>query len=246
VPSSYGHLHIAWNDAPTRRLTVTPLALAAESPAIDNHEVSNLDHVRWVGGGSGAGKTTVTRLLAERFGTGLYSTDATISVHSGQLDEPGTPLLERFRRMSMDERWVRPDRVTMYATFPWFHGEGFDLLMKDVQRLPTDRPVLVEGFRLLPRLVRPHVSNPRHAVWLVPTPDFRQAAFIRRRHADAFWTRTTDPDRALTNLLERDRIFTDKIDSDAARNGLDVLYVDGTRTIERMAKELAERFGLRR
>jgi uncharacterized protein HemY len=67
-----------------------------------------------------------------------------------------------------------------------------------------------------------------------------------RRHADAFWSRTTDLDRDLTKLLERDRIFTDKIDSDAARNGLDVLYVDGTRTVESMAKELAAPFGLHR
>lgn len=208
--------------------------------------MSTLDHVRWVGGGSGAGKTTVTRLLAERFAIGLYSADATIRVHSGQLDATGAPLLERFRRMNVDERWVQHDPVTMYATFPWFHGEGFGLLIEDLQRLPTDVPVVVEGFRLLPHLVRPHVSNRRHAVWLVPTPDFRRAAFLRRRHADAFWRRTSDPDRALTNLLERDRIFTEEIESDAARNGLDVLYVDGGRSVEDMSEELAARFGLRR
>jgi hypothetical protein len=208
--------------------------------------VASLDHVRWVGGGSGAGKTTVTRLLAERFDLALYSADAAISVHSGQMDATGAPLLERFRRMSMDERWVRDDPVTMYATFPWFHGEGFDLLIEDLRRLPTDRPIVVEGFRLLPHLVRPHVSNRRHAVWLVPTPDFRQAAFSGRRDADAFWTRTTDPDRAFTNVLERDRIFTDAIDGDAARNGFDLLYVDGTRPLETTAEELAARFGLRR
>jgi 2-phosphoglycerate kinase len=134
----------------------------------------------------------------------------------------------------------------MYATFPWFHGEGFDLLIENLQRLPTNQLVLVEGFRLLPHLVRPHVLNPRHAVWLVPTPDFRHAAFMRRRHADAFWTRTTDPDRAFINLLERDRIFTDKIEGDAARNSLGVLYVDSTCTVESMAQELAARFGLHR
>jgi 2-phosphoglycerate kinase len=207
---------------------------------------TNLDHVRWVGGGSGSGKTTVTRLLAERFDVSLYSTDATIGVHSGQLDATGAPLLERFRAMNMDERWLQRASLTMYETFPWFHGEGFDLLIEDLRRLPTDRPVVVEGFRLLPDLVRPHVSNPRHAVWLVPTPDFRQAAFRRRNQTDAFWTRTTDPDRALTNLLERDAIFTGRIESDAGRSDLDVLYVDGTRSVDSMATELADRFELRR
>jgi 2-phosphoglycerate kinase len=208
--------------------------------------VSNLDHVRWVGGGSGSGKTTVTRLLAERFGIDFYSTDVTISVHSELLDATGAPLLERFRHMSIDERWIKRDPITMYATFPWFHGEGFDLLLEDLRQMPTDRLVLVEGFRLLPHLVRPHMSNPLHAVWLVPTTSFRQAAFRPRRHSDAFWTRTSDPDRAFANLLERDRIFTDWIASDAARIGLEVLYVDGTRTVESMVNELASRFGLHR
>lgn len=205
-----------------------------------------LDHVRWVGGGSGAGKTTVTRLLAERFDLQLYSTDATIRVHSERLDAMAAPLLERFRRMSTDERWVQRAPITMYQAFPWFRGEGFDLLIEDLWKMPKDRLVLAEGFRLLPHLVRPHVSDPRHAVWLVPTPSFRRAAFTRRGPADAFWLRTTDPDRALANLLERDCIFTGVIASDAARNGLEALYVDGTCAIDDMAESLAARFGLLR
>jgi 2-phosphoglycerate kinase len=223
-----------------------PPALAAQSNAVDNNEVANLDHVRWVGGSSGAGKSTLTRLLAERFGIALYSTDATINVHSKRLDATDAPLLERFRHLSMEERWIQDEPITMYATFPWFHGEGFSLIIEDLQQMPTNRLVLVEGYRLLPHLVRPLVSDPSHAVWLVPTADFRQAAFRGRRPADAFWTRTTDPDRAFANLLERDRIFSAKIVSDAAHNGLEVLNVDGTRILDTMATELASRFGLHR
>ena len=65
----------------------------------------------------------------------------------------------RFRQMSMDERWVVRDPAAMYRTFPWFHGEGFDLLVEDLRRLAADRIVLVEGFRLLPELVRPLLSD---------------------------------------------------------------------------------------
>ena len=182
--------------------------------------MSALRHVRWVGGGSGAGKTTVTRLLAARVDARVYSTDATIGAHSDRLESAEAPLLECFRRMDMEERWVRRDPMTMYRTFPWFHGEGFELLLDDLRQLPDERPVLVEGFRLLPHLVGPHLSNPGHALWMLPTPGFRQLAFARRTDPDAFWLRTSHPDRALANLLERDRIFTDHLAGEAARAGV--------------------------
>lgn len=71
-----------------------------------------LDHVRWIGGGSGAGKSTVARRI--------------------------------------------------------------------------------EGFRLLPTLVKPLLSDPRRAVWLLPTPTFRQAAVENRgRSALGFLTKTS-------------------------------------------------------
>jgi hypothetical protein len=134
----------------------------------------------------------------------------------------------------------------MARTFHWFQGEGFDLIVDDLRRLPSDRLVLAEGFRLLPRLVEPHLADRRHAAWLVPTPQFRREAFLRRRAPDAFWQATGDPQRALANLLERDRMFTDALAADAARAGLTLLPVDGTRAPDELAAELALRLGLSR
>ena len=203
-----------------------------------------LDHVRWVGGGSGAGKTTLTRRLAERFGLRLYSTDAAIGAHATRLSDATAPLLDDFRGMRMDQRWVHRDPTTMYRTFPWFHGEGFDLVIEDLRALAASGVVLAEGFRLLPHLVRPHLTDPQHAVWLIPTPRFRQSAFARRSPGEAFWLHTSDPQRALANLQERDRIFTVAVAADAARSRLATLVIDGSRSIEDEADGLAARFGL--
>ena len=217
--------------------------VAAVQP-VETDSLRDLDHVRWVGGGSGAGKTTLSRMLAERFGCRLYSSDATIGAHSNRLGAATAPLLEEFRRADMDERWVQRDPATMAKTFPWFAGEGFHMIVEDLRRLPHDRVVLAEGFRLLPRLVQPHLSDHRHAAWLIPTPRFRREAFLRRRGADAFWEATSDPERALANLLERDRIFTDAIAAEAGRADLRVLRVDGIRAPEELAGDLAAHLGL--
>ena len=132
----------------------------------------------------------------------------------------------------------------MARTFHWFRGEGFELILEDLRRMPSDRLVLAEGFRLLPRLVRPYLSDRRHAAWLVPTPAFRREAFLRRRGRDAFWTATSDPERALANLLERDRLFTNALAGEAARAGLALVTVDGSRGPGALAAELATRLGL--
>jgi hypothetical protein len=203
-----------------------------------------LDHVRWIGGGTGASKTTIVHRLADESRLAVYSTDAAIRVHAARLGACAAPLLESFRRMSMDERWVLRDPAEMYRTFPWFHGEGFKLLVEDLRSLPVTGVVLVEGFRLQPDFVRPHLSDPNHAVWLIPTPEFRRAAFAARDRSEAFWMRTTDPGRAMANLLARDEIFTNELAADAASGGMRTLAVDGSRSLEATVATIARQFGL--
>ena len=91
-----------------------------------------LAHVRWLGGGSGAAKSTVARELARRCGVDVYDTDAAMADHARRLDPERAPLLQRFLAMSMDERWVLRDPAEMLETFHWFAGEGFDLVVADL------------------------------------------------------------------------------------------------------------------
>ena len=93
----------------------------------------------------------------------------------------------------------------MLDTFHWFQGEAFDLIVEDLLRLPGEDAVIVDGFRLLPRLVRPLLAVPAHAVWLLPSPEFRKAVVASRGgSAWSFLAKTTNPERALHNLLERE------------------------------------------
>lgn len=174
----------------------------------------------------------------------MSSTDAMIRAHSSVLGPEAAPLLERFRQMSMDERWLLRDPAEMYRTFPWFHGEGFALLVEDLRALPTDQITIVEGFRLLPGLVRPLLSEASSAVWLIPTPSFRRATFAAREPAEAFWLGTTDPQRALENLLARDQIFTAEVAAAATRDGLSSIPIDGEHSPDATAAAIAGQFGL--
>lgn len=204
-----------------------------------------LRHVYWIGGGSGSGKSTIARHLAERCGMRLYDTDALMPDHARRMPAQQAPRLGEFAAMDMDERWVTRSPREMLDTFHWFHGEGFDLIIEDLLALPADRPVVAEGFRLLPDLVRPLLSDVGHAVWLLPTPRFRQTVFEGRGGpAWGFIAQTSDPQRALHNLLQRDALFTDRLAEQTRQLGLHHLSVDSTVTEEDLTRRVSAVFGL--
>lgn len=204
-----------------------------------------LRHVYWLGGGSGAGKSTIARSIAARHGLRVYTTDHVIMDHARRGSREDCPLLYRFMSMGMDERWVNRPPKAMLETFHWFWGEGFHLIIEDLLRLPRDHSVIVEGFRLLPRLVKPLLSAPGRALWLLPTPEFRRAVFESRGGtAWGFLAKTTDPERALCNLLERDGMFTDILREETARVGLPAVEVDVPTAEDDLARRVTNVFGL--
>ena len=202
-----------------------------------------LQHVRWIGGGSGAGKSTVAALLAAEHGLQLYHAEP-FSKYAGRADPGLTPLLQGFMAMEMDERWVNRPPEVMLETFHGFRGEGFDLVLEDLLALPPDAPVLAEGFSLLPRLVARLLCRPRQAVWLLPTPEFRRAAFESRGSTWTIPNRTSDPQRALANLLARDQLFTEELRAQARTAGVQTLDVDGSLDVAESVARVGEALGL--
>jgi hypothetical protein len=154
-----------------------------------------------------------------------------------------SPFLSAFIAMDMDERWLNRPPATMLETFHWFRGEGFGLIVDDLLSFPPEPGVIVEGFRLLPRLVKPLLVEPHHAVWLLPTPGFRRMAFHSRGSLWAIAGKTSDPERALVNMLERDRMFTERVYEEARRLGLATIEVDTGVTGDDIVGRVEEVFG---
>jgi 2-phosphoglycerate kinase len=185
-----------------------------------------LNHVYWLGGGSGAGKSTVARRLADEHGLRLYDTDAAMADHAARSTPEDSPALHEFMAMDMAERWSDRSPEVMLETFHWYRGEGFGLIVEDLLRLGSEPGVIAEGFRLLPRLVAP-LAAPGHAVWLLPTPAFRRAAFERR---GSWWT---------SNLLERDRLFTERLRGETGQLGLPAIEVETSMAEQDLAECVA-------
>ena len=204
-----------------------------------------LHHVYWIGGGSCAGKSTIARRIADRHLLHLYATDDVMAEHSRRSTSDDCPLLREFIAMDMDERWVNRSPATMLETFPWFYGEGFDWIVEDLLRLPAHTRVIVEGFRVLPHVVKPSLPASNYAVWLLPSPEFRQACIERRGGCTSgFLAKAGDPERALKNLLERDRMFTDRLRQEVEHLKLHAIEVSDALTEEDSVNLVTQLFGL--
>ena len=206
---------------------------------------AQLADIYWIGGGSGAGKSTIARRIAAEYGLRVYATDDVMADHARRSSTEDCPLLHQFMAMDLDQRWVNRTPQIMLETFHWFRGEGFNFIIEDLLRMPRETGVIVEGFRLLPQLVKPLLAVPSHAVWLLPTPGFRQAVIDSRGGTTwSFLAKTSDPERALHNLFERDRMFTDVLRAETSRLELSVIDVEVTTTEDELTRRVKDVFEL--
>ena len=182
-----------------------------------------LHNVYWIGGGTGAGKSTIAKKIAEEYNLKYYSTDQAMKSHAQRCHN--CPYLESFKTMSMDERWVHRSPKEMLDTFHWFRGEAFELIIEDILNMLPNGGIIAEGFRLLPTMVKPLLENINQSIWLIPTPTFQFSAFTQRGSLWQIPQKTNFPYIALQNILERDRLFTENLHTELTSLQLPTIHV---------------------
>jgi hypothetical protein len=194
-----------------------------------------LDHVFWIGGSTCSGKSESARRIAAKAGSTVYPVDEREPKRVEQVDPARYPLFTSWAGMSADERWVQSSVEELVVDTLALCGELVEMIVAEVgnERSST----IVEGFQPLPELVARVVPHPRAAVFLVATPEFRRSLHYSRPHAWAMPSRTSDPDRAQRNRLERDDLIAEHIAGTARALDLKTIAVDGTRPLDEIAAE---------
>ena len=85
-------------------------------------------------------------------------------------------------------------------------------------------------------------DDPRQAVFLIPSDEFKAGSFGRSGKARRPATSTTDPEQASLNLISRDFYMTEHIRDRAEALDLTIIEVDGVRSIEDIASEIEEQW----
>ncbi|WP_406081988.1 hypothetical protein [Micromonospora sp. NBC_00858] len=221
--------------------------MAAEHHAVDL--ARRLSHVRWIAGGTGSGKSTLAQALAERYDVLIYDGDRAERDYVRRCTAEKQPHLWALLKAPLAQKWNGRSAQEVFELMPSLHGETFGFVVDDLLAMPTERPVLVDDFRTLPREVAPLLAWPEQAAFLLPTPQFRDRA-LRTRFADAARARAnwgdSDHNEALALRLARDELWDAEVRRQGAELHLPVVTIDGSRDVLDLADDLAARFRLGR
>lgn len=205
-----------------------------------------LAHVRWIAGGTGAGKSTAARILANRAGAVIYHGDRAEHEWLSRCTQRDHPHMFAGLRLSVEDRAAMTPEEK-FRRMSCRHGETIGFVIEDLLALPADRPVLVDWFGNTPHDVLPLLTWPGQAAFLLPAQDFR-SRMLGARYADpdrarANWG-SVDVAVALANRLGRDDLWDAEIRRQASEVDLPVIDIDGTRDAEAVADGLARQFRL--
>jgi len=203
-----------------------------------------LERVLWIGGGTGAGKTTIAKAIAERQGLERYDYDwQDARGHSDRSSAERHPYRAAFLALSMDQRWVLQTPEAMADSTIGQFAERFEMVLEDLAAM--DAPgVVAEGFGLLPELVAPHLTSRRQAIFLLPTPATRERNYASRGWAGI--NGTSDHDRANRNKLDRDALLTEHVRRTARSHDLATVELDGSQALDALIALAERHFGLAR
>ncbi|GHO45076.1 hypothetical protein [Ktedonospora formicarum] len=191
----------------------------------------SLQHVYWLGGSPCAGKSSTADFLVSRYGWRLYRCDDAYYEHCQAPDPERDSLLYRLSRLAHDALWLERSVEQQVREEYALYLEEWNWIVRDLQALPRDRPILVEGAALLPELVEPLLNVRSRALWMIPTGEFQRYHYSQRTWAWDAVRGCSDPARAFENWMQRDICFARTIEAEARRRGLKVLMVDGARTL---------------
>jgi 2-phosphoglycerate kinase len=180
----------------------------------------NRHHVRWIGGTACAGKTTVARMLAQHHSLHVYHRDAHQEAYLKRADATRHPALSTAWQSQADwEMWYRQSPHSIFERSRCEDREAFEFVLDDLEQMPSESAVLVEGIGLYPELLAP-VSSPEHVVLLVADESLARKTWEERYRQTPWLDGYANPQEIVNNFIAWTCLSADYFQKMAAQAGM--------------------------
>jgi 2-phosphoglycerate kinase len=179
--------------------------------------------IYWIGGSTCAGKTTISNIIAAKYGLTVYHCDEYLGKHIDKSNATNHPNLNN--KLSFDD--ILSMEVEEYLNWSVdVFSEEFEMILEDLDKMSDGMPIVVEGVNLLPKLIKDKIIDIDHAVWLVASEMFYKNHQIQRLEMFERVKECSNPEQALYNYMSDDLAFGKYILNDTKKLGMKVMEVE--------------------
>ena len=190
-----------------------------------------------IGGSPCSGKSTIASLLARQYQLLHIKLDDLVEEMMSQASADSQPICLLRQDRNPEQIWMRnPEEM---ADEEWRFYEEIFPYVKSYLIQNQNRPLLVEGAVLLPHLVKKLECPASSYLCLTPTADFQKKHYRQREWVPYVLERTTNPEKAFENWMQRDILFAQMVRKEAMKLGYSSLMTDGSQSKNQTVEEVA-------
>ena len=123
-------------------------------------------------------------------------------------------------------------------------AERYDMILEDVENLPSGKPTIVELAWMFPKTLESFVQR-RRVVWLMATETFRRDRYKDRDFARTWFAQSSDPEKLFENLMSAISIMTAQLAKTLIGKEHFTFTIDGAMTQDEVAEAVASTLGLK-
>lgn len=212
--------------------------------SIDPNIKSLFSQAYVLGGSPCSGKSSIAQKIFEQLGFQLYQVDDHQDEHLQRCQPDRHPIMWKYSRMEWNKIWAQPVAKQVEEVFG-FNRERFGMILDDLYRFDSNRPILLEGAAFQPELMKTAGIHPRKILYLIPTKEFQIYHYSQRPWIKDILKECDDPKQAFENWMERDYLFGQEILQQASILRYGVIIVDGSKDMDVQFTQVIEYYDLK-
>lgn len=198
----------------------------------------------YIGGSPCSGKSTVTEILAEKYGLYYFRVDEFLDKYIELGVQKGYPICTRIRLMTADETWMREPIVQCEEELLWYQ-EVFEFVCEDIKKLQNVKGIITEGAAYLPILMKKAGIPESQYLSITPTKEFQLFHYSKREWIPYILKECSDKEKAFENWMERDVLFAQDVQRQCVEAGYISSINDGKKSIDEMVSFAEQHFFFR-